>query len=122
MTYNYCTSQAIINKAGANVDSTAKNSGDIIDQFADSAEAYVCAATRYDWISASGAIITGYPNIYRIISEVISSTAAIDLISYNFAGYTGRGEAEDLINVLYDKRENGINYLKNMKKPEVVIT
>ena len=108
--------------AGANVNSAIAASQAMIQIFSDNAEAYVNSACRYDFVAASSAIISGYPNIYRILSGTIGAIAAIDCISYDMSGYTGRGEAEDMINVLYDRKENGIEYLKAIKKPEVVIT
>lgn len=115
MSYTYCTSGAIINKAGANINTTAAASSAIIQQFCDNAEGYVNVAIRYDFVANSAAIST---NFKPMLAEVISSLAAIDLISYDMEA-VGRIEAQARINVLYDKVYNGLQFLKLIKKPEV---
>ena len=120
MSYTYCTSAAIIIKAGANVNSTATGSNIIIKQFCDNAEGYLNVATRYDWTAASAAITASYPNYKPMIADVISSLAAIDMINYDMESI-GRNEAQARINVLYDRATTGINYIKQLKRPELEI-
>ena len=44
-----CTSSAIINKAGVNVNQDLAASNAIISQLIDEADGRICAETRYDW-------------------------------------------------------------------------
>lgn len=122
MTWDYTTSWAIYMRAGANVNSTARASEAIISQFCNNAQGYINAATRYDWTAASAAINSNYPHIKPVLAGAITDLAAIDMIWYDPSGYTSRGEAEDITNILHDRATKAIDFLKSMKKPEVVIT
>lgn len=116
MTYTLCSSAAIVIKAGSNVSSSAKASDAIIQQFASEAESFINAATRYDWVTnwgtASGSLVA------NSVSDATACIAATSLISYDMSGYTSRSEAEDIINILYDRAGRVIEYLKVYKKPE----
>lgn len=113
MSFTFATSGAIINRAGKNASTTATSSGSIIQQFSDDAEAYVNAVTEFDWVAASAAIGVNYLNMLR---TAVSCTAAIDLISYDMSGFTSRGEAEDMVNILNDRKEKAIRFLVDDKK------
>ena len=118
MSFNYCTSLAILNKAGTNLNTTVQASQAIIAEFCDAAERYVNQATRYDWSSASTAIITSYPWIAP--TDAIVCLAAIDCINYDIEA-VGRATGEDRINVLYDKAMKVIENLKKIKIPDLTI-
>lgn len=121
MSYTYCSSAAIITRAGAKVNSTIALSDSVISQFCDNAEAFINSATRYDWTAASATITASYPHFKPILSDAISSLAAIDMITYDPSGYSSISESENIINVLYDRVGRCIEFLKVIKKPEVNI-
>jgi len=117
MTYTLCTSGAIVAKCGANVSAVAAASDALVQQFALEAEDFVNLATRYDWTKNFTAEVSGAIVQYAI-SDAVASIAGTSLIAYDMSGYMTRGEAEDLINILYDRAGRIIEYLKVYKKPE----
>ena len=119
MSFNYCTSTAILRAAGSNLNTTVSASQAIIAQFCDSAERYVNQATRYNWSAVSTSILTNYP--WFAPTDAIINLAAIDCINYDIDA-VGRATAEDRINVLYDKAMKSIELLKKIKTPEQTIT
>jgi len=116
MAFNYCTSGAIVTKAGSNVSSTAIASSAIMQQFSNEAEAFINVMTRHDWATAP----LPSTNYLGILSEVASDLAATMLIAYDMSGYTARGEAEDMINILYDRAMKGIKMLADYKTKETL--
>lgn len=116
MSFALCTSGAIVIKAGSNVNSAAAASSALLQQYSNEAEAFICTATKYDWV----ANIAGVPaNFKPVLADAAASIAAQSLIAYNMSGYSGRAEAEDMVNILYDRGNKIIEYLKLIKKPEV---
>jgi hypothetical protein len=122
MTYSYVSSGACLTKAGANINTLFNGilADSEIRTFTDRAEGYLNAATRYDWVAASNAINTSYPNFKPAVAEVIASLTAIDMITYDMEA-VGKLEAQNRINVLFDRVEKTLQYLKEIKKPEVSI-
>lgn len=112
MSFKLCSSGAIVIRAGANVNSDASASGAILEQFSNEAEGYVNATTRYDWV-------TNYTSIGAefkpMLATATSCLAAADLIAYDMGGYTGRGEAESMINILYDRATRALTKLTDDK-------
>ena len=119
MSFNYCSSLAILNKAGTNLNVTVQASQALVAEFCDAAERFVNQATRYDWSSVSDAILTTYPWIAP--TDAIICLAAIDCIHYDIDA-VGRSTGEDRINVLYDKAMKVIENIKKIKTPELNIT
>lgn len=115
MSFTLCSSAAIYYKAGINANANAMASGAIMAQFSDEAEAAVCSATKHDWITNWA---TENAQFKTSASDAAACLAGIMLISYDMSGYTGRGEAEDMINVLYDRANYQIGILKNIKSPD----
>jgi len=112
MSFILCTSGAIVNKAGINVSSYASTSGAILEQFSNEAEGYICALTRFDWV---GNYATISANFKPVLAEAAASIGGAALIAYDMSGYTTRGEAESMINVLYDRSMKAIEALKDSK-------
>ena len=99
-------------KAGANVSSVmTASAGGEVDAFIEQAEGVLNAATRYDfvtnWITLSGPA--------PIAKEIVEDLAAISCIQYDMSGYTSRGEAESMVNILRDAALRGLQILKNKK-------
>ena len=117
MSFTLCTSDAIVQKAGANVNSLARASGGLLQQFCDEAEGFVCASTRIDWVSQYASVPASFK---PILADAVSSQAAIPLISFNMSGYTNRGEAEDMININHDKAVRAIGVLSEDKVKTVM--
>ncbi len=115
MAFTLCSSAAIVIDAGVGVSSTAKASEAILIKVSEDAEGAICLATRYDWISNYSAIASWAK---LALSAIASAKAGMELIRYDTGSYSGRGEAEDMINVLYDRYMTGISNLKNYKRPK----
>ena len=99
-------------KAGENVSSVmTADAGLEVEHFIEQAEGVVEAAIRYDltsnWVTLSGPAI--------IAQEIVENLAAISCIQYDMSGYTSRGEAESMVNILRDAALRGIQILKNKK-------
>ena len=116
MPFGYCTSGAIVAKAGKNASSTAIASAALLEQFSTEADAYLNVMTRHDWSTAPLPSASFLP----ILSDVASSIAAIKIISYDMSGFTSRGEAEDMINILYNGIAKGIEMLKDYKTKDTL--
>jgi len=108
----YCSSGAIVLKAGKNCNQTAAASGAVIDQFSQDAMGYINARTRFDWIANSGAVGT---NFKFSLQDAESSIAGIMLATYDPSGYTSRSEYEDIINVLWDRAEGALKVIADEK-------
>ena len=59
-------------------------------------EAYIIAATRYDWKTN---LATVDANTKRLLSEYVARWIAITGIAFNMEGFTSRIEAEDMLNI-----------------------
>ena len=112
------SSGACLIKAGKNVSSDFSASGasnakweTVINEVT----AQINAATRIDW---SGAYATLPANTKQVLGETASCLAAIYGIAYDMSGYTGRGEAEDMINVLRDIALRNLKTLDEGKTKE----
>lgn len=112
MSFTLCTSQAIVTKAGVNVNAKASVSGMILEQFSDEAEATTSAMSRYDWVTN---FATANANTKLILSDVASSLGAINLINYDMSGYTSRSEAETMLDVLRDNAMRGLSLIRDQK-------
>jgi len=99
MSFTFCTSQAIIQKAGANTNTTAAASGSLIKAFYDQAESETIASANYDFV-------TNTPNTTwgsQLLGDAISDRAAIKLINYDLSSYYSRAEAQTMLSVLDDQ-------------------
>jgi len=112
MSFTLCISGAIVSHAGRWVNSDASISGVLLSQFSDEAEGFICANTKYDWITNYALVPASYK---PVLAAASSNLAAIDLIKWDTSGYPDRGTAEDLINVCHDKASRAITFLKDNK-------
>lgn len=108
----FCTSFAIVQKAGYGVNSIAAASSALLQQYSNDAMGFIIGMTRYDWIANSAAIGT---NFKLILANAQARKAANDLISYDTSGYMGSSEADNLRNINYDEAMNLIKVLADKK-------
>lgn len=85
--------------AGSNVDSGGDTETNH-NQLAAEAEAYLCNLVKYDIVSNWGDLNSTFKEIF---SEYAARYAAIGLITYNMGSYNTRIEAEDMINVNWER-------------------
>lgn len=109
MSFTLCSSGAIVIKAGKNVDTTASTSGAILEQYSNEAEADVNTLTGYDWVSNYANIGANYK---QALASACSNLAGSYLIWYDPSGYTSRGEAQDMTNILHDRAMRIITAMK----------
>jgi hypothetical protein len=119
MSWELCTSYAIIQTAGANVSSIASTSGAIMELFYNKAEGYVNTATRFNW-AGNLANLAQYSYAINCVADAVSSIGAVNLIQYDTDGI-GLAVAQDRTNVLYDRAYKCIGILQKIKSPEVSI-
>ena len=112
MSFTLCTSGAIVAHAGLNVNSSASTSAALLEQYSEDAEGFFVGETRRDWVDSFADVPI---NIKPDIANAVARLAAIDLIKFDMGGYTGRGEAEDLINVNHDNASRTIRKLTDFK-------
>lgn len=112
MTWTLCTSGAAITKAGANANSTIVASGSTLAQWSNEAESIISNVCRVD---LSGGW-SGYSYIKKTIaSDFCASWIAQQIVSYDMSGYTSRGEAVQVLNVLENNIRRDIELLKDDK-------
>lgn len=117
MSFELCSSLAIVYKAGAGANSSAASSNAILSSFYNFAAAKVNTLTRKDWLAVSMAILT---NFKEIIGDTISDYAAMKVINYDMNGYTSRLEAQTMLDVLRDNASSNIDALKEIEVQEVM--
>ena len=103
------TEAEIIQKAGAGKDAAFGTTEMTAANL--QGESMINCVTRHNYSDDVTAGIN--VDIKGILSDVASSFAAIQAITYNMAGYTSRIEAEDMINVLRDGMLRGLNILRD---------
>lgn len=112
MSFTLCTSGAIVIRAGANADATASTSAALLEQFSNEAEGFINTQTKYDWVANYASVGA---NFKPILAEACAAWAGKKLIAYDMSGYTGRGYAESMINILHDETMRDIAQIKEDK-------
>ena len=110
MSFTFCSSGAIVRKAGANVNSNIAASAAFLQQVSDEIEGQINLNSRYDLVAGYSGLNT---NTKLALGEIESNLGGVYLIAYDMSGYTGRGEAEDMIIVLRDSALRILTQLKD---------
>ena len=116
MSFNLTSSGACVWKGGKKISPDV--SGAMLSKFCDMAEASLCAITRRDWITLSGAT---KENFRGILDDTVSSMVAMDMINYDMSGFTSRLEASTCLDVLKDRISTNLACLKDDSKKEVMV-
>ena len=110
MAYIMTTEAEIIQKAGAgksaSFDTTMMTAANL------RAESTINCMCRYNF---SDTFSTLNIDVKQILSDIASSLAAVEAISYNMSGYSSRIEAEDMVNIQRDIALRGLSLLRNQK-------
>lgn len=112
MAWTLCTSGSAVAKAGANANSTITASGSALAVWSDEAESYVSSLARVDLVSNYGNLTA---NGKQILNELTSSLIAEKIIMYDMSGYTSRGEASMMLNVIENNIVRNISLIKEDK-------
>ena len=117
MSFTFCTSGAMVRKAGLNANSTITASGSALSEWSSHAEALICNNTRYNFISNYSSLTSG---IKEILGDVASSLGAMQIINYDMSGYTSRTEAETMLDIQRDFAERGLALLKDKNREDFI--
>lgn len=112
MSWTLCTSGAAIAEAGLNANSTIVASGAALAEWSDQAEAAACDLGRYDIVTNFSSLTT---NGIKIFQEYVVSYIAQKIIKYDMSGYTSRGEATLMLNLLEDTKAKAKNIIEDDK-------
>lgn len=109
------TSGAAIIKAGANMSTAIPTEGWV--NWASSATAVINAESRRNW---SNNYATLDDDTKHVLSDTASDLMAIKAIAFDMSGYTSRGEAVDMINILRDNANRNIKLLEEDKVKDFI--
>ena len=110
MSFTFCTSGAIVAKAGEYADTSVTTSGGLLAQFSDEAEATINATARYDFTTNWASLDA---NAKPFLSRIAAALAAIDCIVYNVASFPLSRQAETQLDVLDEQAGKGLSMLKD---------
>lgn len=109
MTTTYCTSGAVVLKAGINAPLlTDFQYAQLINQ----AESFVNVQSRYNWIPIFSTLGSGAA---LIIEDATSSYAAMNVAGYDPSGYSSRQEFQTILDINWSKVVECINLLRDEK-------
>lgn len=112
-----CINADVLKFAGASANSTATAEA-YTNVYIKEAEGFLCALTRYDWV-------TNYANISTIGKECLrdatASYAAIKAINYDMSGFTSRQEALQMINILWAQFMETAKLLQDNKYKDFIL-
>ena len=107
-----CTLADATAKAGLNADSTATNEA-LVSEYVLEAEGEINAESNNNWNGLYGALSD---DVKYILTNIVSSLAAIKIIRYDMSGYTSREEAETMMDSLRDDAIRNKEILKIRQK------
>lgn len=80
--------------------------------FIGQAESYINAVTRYNWSDNYAGLNA---DVKYLLQEAASNLAAMYVIIYDTSGYTSGGEVQTMLNVLWDRAQECIKLLADIK-------
>jgi hypothetical protein len=105
----FATTAEVQRKAGANASATSVAEA-YVNDYMTQVESFINAFTRYNW---SDAYTTLNADVKGILKECASNLAAMYVIDYDMSGFTTRLEAENMINVLWNRAQECLALLKD---------
>lgn len=110
MAETFCNSGHVKLKAGTNASTlTTAQYTDLINE----AEDILCTISRNDLVTSYSTLTS---NGKKILQATASSMAAQKVINYDMSGFTSRGEATMMLNVLQDEINRGMALIKDDKQ------
>ena len=107
----FCSVVEVGYKAGAGKSATAAAEAYVL-AYAKGVESYINSVTRYNWSDAYAALNVA---VKYILNEIQSNLTAMYVIMYDTSGYTGNGEVQAMLNVLWDRAQECIKLLQDIK-------
>ena len=112
----YCKNANIQARAGSGANATAKAIA-ATDVYVLDIESYINAATRYNWSDAYAVLSV---DVKYILMDCAASLCAINVISNDTSGYNSLGEAQLLINVNWERANEDIKQLIDLKTRDFI--
>ncbi len=118
-TYNgtLCTLADAVNRAGANA-SAGSTEEILVSSFVLQAESFLNSATKVNWTDIYATL---NDDVKQILNYTVSCLAAIDIITYDMAGYSSRVEAETMINTYREEINRNLFFLLNEDNKEFIL-
>jgi len=117
MTTTFCVSGAVLNKAGTSRSTDFDSDQTAMDRFINQAESMINATCRYNYTDTYAAL---NDDVKKILEDVASSHAAIQIIQYDMSGYTSNAEAANMINTQRDIVLRGLSLLRDKKVQDFI--
>ena len=112
-----CTLADAVNRAGANA-SAGSTEEILVSSFVIQAESFVNSATKINWTDIYATLNN---DVKQILNHTVSCLAAIDIITYDMAGYSSRVEAETMINTYREEINRNLFFLLNEDNKEFIL-
>ena len=112
----FCTVAEVGYKAGSGKSATSAAEAYVL-AYAKGVESYINTVTRYNWSDAYGALDV---DVKYLLNEIQANLTAIYVISYDMTGYSSLGEAQVLINVLWERAQECIKLLMDKKNEDFI--
>ena len=117
MSWTLSTSGAAISKAGLNANAAIIASVATLAKWSDQAEAQIAVLTRKNWVTDYAAVTT---NFKPVLDDAVSDLIAMRIVNYDMSGYTGKREAETILDVLRDSFSRILSVLDKDNVKEVM--
>jgi tellurite resistance protein len=117
MSWTLSTSAACIAKAGKNANSTIVASNATLATWSDEAESQLAVLTRKNWVTDYAAVTA---NFKPALDDAVSDLVAMRIVNYDMSGYTGKREAETILDVLRDNFSRILSVLDKDNVKEVM--
>jgi hypothetical protein len=112
----FCTTAEVQRKTGDGASTTA-NVEEYINDFVMQSESLINSLCRFNFSDNYSSLNT---DVKGILKEAASNLAAIYVIQYDMGGYTSRGEAENMVNILRDGALRAIAILRDKKAQDFI--
>lgn len=111
MTGTLCSSQAVLDKTGLNINSGILASEAIIDRYINQAEQLIVGKTRRDWVVSYSDLLD---STKAILESTCAAKVAKEIIASDMSGFQTKAEAITKINVNESEFQAGIRDLKEL--------
>jgi len=78
-------------------------------------ESEINVVTRKNWSDDYSGLDV---DVKGILKQASSNLAAVYVIQFDMSGFTSRGEAESMVNILLSRYDKMVNVLKDMKQQD----
>lgn len=113
----FCSGAHVVQKAGANVNSTIAASGAFTNEIISQVESYINTVCKYNFSDTYNSLNA---DVKGILKEVASDLGAVYMINYDMSGYTSRQEATTMLDVLMDRANDGLKLLKEKQYTDFI--